>query len=271
MNQNTVIYIILSAILLYLYYRKKDISIFVAFVVVAGATLLFGRSFTSEGFVEGNTSGGGVDKECAKLGFTAPKIQKKKWKESLVNSLKNIQKVAGKHWPFEDMGETKPKNDNAKKNFNKVASNDFIKSEGVKIKEGKENEELAIKFVGGAAGMYNTLIVEPSEENEKKLWKEITSDSVTKGIKGGEMYVKLLKKNHDNLKKDDADKDVLALSQYLVCLAKQWLLIFKQLKPALGSGDGGDDAGDDGEGDGEDEDKKKKKTKKKSKKDDDDE
>ena len=33
MNQKVVIYIILSAILLYLYYRKKDFTIFVAFAV----------------------------------------------------------------------------------------------------------------------------------------------------------------------------------------------------------------------------------------------
>jgi hypothetical protein len=49
MNQKVVIYIILSAILLYLYYRKKDFTIFVAFAVVAGATLIFRDLTVNEG------------------------------------------------------------------------------------------------------------------------------------------------------------------------------------------------------------------------------
>jgi hypothetical protein len=49
MNQQSVVYIILSAILLYLYYRKKDFTIFVAFAVVAGATLIFRDLTVNEG------------------------------------------------------------------------------------------------------------------------------------------------------------------------------------------------------------------------------
>ena len=41
MNQKTVIYIILSAILLYLYYRKRDLSILMAFIVLVASTLIF--------------------------------------------------------------------------------------------------------------------------------------------------------------------------------------------------------------------------------------
>ena len=39
LNQKTVIYIILSAILLYLYYKRGGIAIFVAFAVVVAGTL----------------------------------------------------------------------------------------------------------------------------------------------------------------------------------------------------------------------------------------
>ena len=74
MNQKVVIYIILSAILLYLYYKRGDIAIFAAFAVVAGATLIFRSATIGE---EGFGGGGGGGKGCAKMGFTAPKIDKK--------------------------------------------------------------------------------------------------------------------------------------------------------------------------------------------------
>jgi hypothetical protein len=267
MNKETVIYIILSAMLLYLYYRRREIAIFVAFVVVAGGTLIFRESMPSyEGFIEGNTSGGNVDKDCAKLGFKPPKIQKKKWKESLVNSLKNIKNVADKYWPFNDIIGNKPKNDTAKENYTKVVENDFFKKESKSINK-ENNQDFAMKFIGGAVEMYDGLVNSDDKKKEEKVWKELTPEVVNKAIKGGEMYITLLKKNHENLKKNDADKDVLTLSKYLVCLAKQWLMIFKQLKSVLGSDDG-DEGGEDEEDD--DSDKKKKSKKSKKKKDDED-
>ena len=78
MNQRIVIYIILSAVLLYLYYSRRDLAIFAVFVVVVGATLIFGDR-SAEGFSVGGIGGGGgdkIDKECTKLGFTAPRPQK---------------------------------------------------------------------------------------------------------------------------------------------------------------------------------------------------
>jgi hypothetical protein len=276
MNQKVVIYIILSAILLYLYYRKKDFTIFVAFAVVAGATLIF-RSATigEEGF-------GGGDKECAKLGFKPPKIQKKNWKKSLVTTLKNIQKVADKHWPFEDMLDVKPKNDDAKKNFSMITNNAFYKVESAKIRDDKKKQDIQMKFLGGAAGMYEAFITSPSDEKKEKLSKDLNSEDVAKAIKGGEMVLALLKKNHENLKKEykaggiEMETGVNDLSQYLICLCKQWITIWKALQKAKIGGesdDNGDDKGDDEDEDDEDEKpkkKKKKSTKKKSKKVDDD-
>lgn len=265
MNQRVVIYIILSAILLYLYYRNRDITVFAAFVVVVSGTLLFRGATT---FSEGLTGGGGgkVNKECSKLGFKPPKIQKKNMKGKLLTALKNIQTVADKHWPFNDLMGGKPKNDNAKDIFKNATDNDYIKKEQKKFNNDKETSDLAMKFLGGSVQMYDALLLEPSEEKEEKLWKEMNLDNINKAIKGGEMYSTILKKNHDNLKKDDADKDVLALSQYFICLSRQWLTIWKQVKSA--KDDGGDDSGDDGDKDKEPE--KKKSRKKKSKKTDDD-
>jgi hypothetical protein len=96
------------------------------------------------------------------------------------------------------------------------------------------------------------------------------------------MVLALLKKNHENLKKEykaggiEMETGVNDLSQYLICLCKQWITIWKALQKAKIGGesdDNGDDKGDDEDEDDEDEKpkkKKKKSTKKKSKKVDDD-
>jgi len=260
MNQKAVIYIILSALLLYLYYRKNDFTIFVAFAVVAGATLIFrNATIGQEGFRGG-------DKECAKLGFKPPNIQKKNWKKSLVNSLKNIQKVADKHWPFENMTENKPKNDDAKKNFSMITNNAFYKEESAKIRKDDEKQDNQMKFIGGAAGIYEAFIISPSDEKKENLLKELTSEFVTKAIKGGEMVLALLKKNHEYLKKEykaagqEMETSLNNLSQYLICLCKQWITIWKALQKAKF---GGKDGADDASGGDDDEEKPKNKNKKK--------
>jgi hypothetical protein len=275
MNQKVVIYIILSAILLYLYYRKKDFTIFVAFAVVAGATLIFRSATIGE---EGFSAGGGGDKECAKLGFKPPKIQKKNWKNSLVTTLKNIQKVAEKHWPFEGMTGDKPNNDDAKKNFNMITNNAFYKGETAKIRKDENKQEIQMKFIGGAVGIYDALIISPSDEKDAQIMKLLNSGDISKAIKGGEMVLTLLKKNHDNLEKDykaggqEMETGVKNLSQYLICLCKQWITIWKALQKAKIGDEGGDKGDDEGEhGDEEDKPKKKKANKKKKKKSGDDE
>ena len=62
MNQKVVIYIILSAILLYLYYKRGGIAIFAAFVVMVAGTLFASKR---EGFGFGGGGGGKGDKACA--------------------------------------------------------------------------------------------------------------------------------------------------------------------------------------------------------------
>jgi hypothetical protein len=265
MNQKVIIYIILSAILLYLYYRKKDFTIFVAFAVLAGATLIFrSATMSEEGF-----SGG--DKECAKLGFKPPKIQKKNWKKSLVSTLKNIQNVADKYWPFEDMLGSKPKNDDSKKDFSMVTNNAFYNKESEKIRKDKEKQDIQMKFLGGAVGIYDALIISPSDEKDAQIMKLLNSGDISKAIKGGEMVLTLLKKNHDNLEKDykaggqEMETGVKNLSQYLICLCKQWITIWKALQKAKIGDEGGDKGDDEGE-DGDEEEKPKKKKKNSNKK-----
>jgi hypothetical protein len=268
-----------------LYYKKQDLAVFAAFVAVVAGTLFASATIGEEGF--GIGGGGGGDKECAKLGFKPPKIQKKNWKKSLVTTLKNIQKVADKYWPFEDMLGSKPNNDDAKKDYSMVTNNAFYKEESVKIRKDEKKQDIQMKFLGGAASLYDAFIISPSDKKKENLLKEINSEFVTKAIKGGEMMLALLKKNHENLKKEykaggiEMETGVNNLSQYLICLCKQWITIWKALQKAK-FGDEGDEGGDGGDkGDDEDGDegdeeekpkkKKKKSTKKKSKNNDDDE
>ena len=271
-NQKTVIYIILSAILLYLYYKRGDIAIFAAFVVVVAGALFAGAR---EGM---NLGGGGKgDKECAKLGFTAPKINKNDIKGGITKAMKNIQKVAVKYWHFEDYGGDKPIKDKATEHYSAVTDNINFKTERRKIENSKEELENSRIFLGNSLELYDLI------KNNEKIDESITkiSDNLANGIKGGNIYLSLLKKNHIFLAKEykaggvEFDKDVKNLSQYLICLCTQWLSIWKQIQKAKGSGGSGGDKDDEGGDDGDDdeEEKPKKKNtkatkKKKSKKDD---
>ena len=128
MNEKTIVYIILLGLLLYLYYKKRDIMIIFAFMVVLGSTFIFGE--IREGAKSGKGKGGGG---CAKMGFTAPKISKGDLSGSLENALKNIEKVANKHWPFDDMMGNKPKNDKAKETYEGVVKSEYFEGESKKF------------------------------------------------------------------------------------------------------------------------------------------
>ena len=84
MNQKTVIYIILSAILLYLYYKRGSIAIFVAFAVVTAGTLFSGNPMSEGfGFGGGKKKKSGSGSNCANLGFAEVKIEKNKIPQNL--------------------------------------------------------------------------------------------------------------------------------------------------------------------------------------------
>ncbi len=145
MNEKTIVYIILLALLLFLYYKKRDVMIILAFMVVLGSTFIFGG--IREGAKSGKGKGGGG--HCAKLGFTAPKIDKKDIKGSLEKTLKNIEKVANKHWPFDDMAGNKPKNDKSKETYEGVVKSEYFQGESKKIENDKAKQENSFMFVLG--------------------------------------------------------------------------------------------------------------------------
>ena len=140
MNQKVIIYIILSAILLYLYYKRGNLAIFAAFVAVVGGTLIFRDQIQNddrEGFGMG---GGGGDKECAKMGFTETKMDKK----NLIGSLKkindNFKKAVLKYAKFNDDGAPEPKKETIEL-LKPLAKDSEL--EAIIEKEQKENKYLS--------------------------------------------------------------------------------------------------------------------------------
>ena len=279
MNQKVVIYIILSAILLYLYYRKGDLAIFAAFVVVVTGTLILGKGGGDEGFGMG---GGGGDKECAKLGFKEVKIDKKDINGSLEKALRNIEKVAETKWPFEkgDIEGKRTEDKTVEANWKVITNSTFLKdwSKGIGEKKPKETKELdAINGLWASAeALYRKFILRKSTDAENSAVVNEHNVNLDKIIKSGPIVIEFINKlkNSDEIK--DADDGVKDILNYITCFVKQWISIFESLKKAMPVDDGDEKpkkknkkkkkSDDDEEGGGgEDEDEKpKKKTKKNS-------
>ena len=272
MNQQTVIYIILSAILLYLYYKRGGIAIFVAFVVVVAGTLFAsGSAGAREGLSVGGVGKG--DKECAKMGFTAPKIDKKDIKGSLEKILKNFKKVVE---PYADVGRGFDIGKSGKeyKAITEMGSMGSAKDIQTKWQEDKNNN--LSELLDHSFRLFDPYIFTPSEEQQQKfidgkLSELVKNKEVKKIINGGNRLVKMLEdiKKLDETK--ELDKKAKAFLNAAICAFKQTVLIWKSLDKAMGSSGGGED--DEGEDDEEEKPKKKKKkvTKKKKKSDEDDE
>ena len=274
MNQRSVIYIILSAILLYLYYKRGGIALFVAFVVVVAGTLFAGAS-SREGM---KGKGGNTDKECAKMGFTAPNIEIRddELGESLEKEMKKIKKVADKYWPYDARGETNDETD-------KTNLHEFIGVYSKKLKENKlsnEDSQGVDRFIEFGKDIYFRVYNQDEKTREKITLKP---SQLPKGymkkffIPGGNQILKILEdvSKSDELKGKGSKK----LATYLICLSTHWIAILKKIDSlATGKPVGSDkntskkDDGDEGGDDEEEKPKKKKNTKatkkKKSKKDD---
>ena len=268
MNPKTVIYIILSAILLYLYYRSGGLDVFAGFIVLVSSTLIFGKDMR-EGAK--NKSGGGGDKECEKMGFKQPKLVKNSdgdVDESLEKEMKTIKKVADKYWPYDAKGDSK---DETEKESIKEYVNIYFKV----VKENKPSEEdgkNAEGFTLIAQSVWSA-VYDPDESKRKKLNLKpdgIPKGYLTKAVSGGNTVLKTLEKvgKSDELKNAGAKK----INKYLICLCKQWTAIFKILDGmAGGKKDGGGKKKKSKNDEDEEDDSTKKKKKSKTKKDEDEE
>ena len=276
MNQKVVIYIILSAILLYLYYRRKDGAIFAAFVVMVAGTM-FASASEREGFGFGGGGGGG-DKECAKLGFITPKIDKKDINGSLEKVMKNFKTVVSKYIKF-DGKYTEPKEEyNDALKFIQEAK--IVGSEVKNLQQYKEKidnvENFGIKTFQLIVMPYMTM---PSKEGQTVIIEKLGelnkkddkgNSQIMLFLKGGQIVLDILNKIKKSDEMKDATKDVNNILSVSICSVKQFILIWQNIQKA--SQGGGDKAGDKDGGDEEEKSNKKKKStnKKKSKKDDED-
>jgi len=276
MNQKTVIYIILSAILLYLYYKRGGIILFAAFAVVTAGTLFAGAGAGArEGMGLGGGKGGGGDKECAKMGFKPIKLDKDDLVGSLEKVMKNIETVAEKQWPFEKGDiEGKRTDDKAFEESWKIIQESSVVKEV--LKKGRDDPDMVslLTIFDPITEIYSIFVGKNPKTTTAKneaITKYNTS-ALDEMIKSGSTVIKLL----ERIKKSDEIKDggakVQKIMTYIMCLVKHWISIFKEMRKVTGGGGGGKDEGDDDGGkDGDDDGEKKKKKKKKTTKKKDDE
>jgi hypothetical protein len=242
-NQQTVIYIILSAILLYLYYLKRELSIFMAFAVVVIGTLILEKESDEEGFGLG---GGGVDKKCAKIGFKPVKINDDDINGSLKKVFENFKSVTSKYVTYSEKNVV-PK-DEYKSAIDTIGKFEILKSEMENLNKDTNNQDYIMSIILLSMSMLNSYLMQTAEEPRadfiKLLDKLKTKDS--KGrvgfelvIKGGEMGLKVI----NNIQKSDemkaASKEVKNAFSVITCTFKQVLTIWKKLEKS-GGGGGGD-------------------------------
>jgi hypothetical protein len=245
MNQQTVIYIILSAILLYLYYLKRELSIFMAFAVVVIGTLILEKESDEEGFGLG---GGGVDKKCAKIGFKTVKIDNDDINGSLKKVFDNFKSVTSKYVTYAER-EVVPK-DEYKSAIETIGKFEIIKSEMENLNKDKENQDYLMSIMFGSMSMLHSYLMQTAEEPRtsfiKMLDKLKTKDD--KGrvgfeliSKGGELGLKVI----NNIQKSDemkaASDEVKNAFSVMSCSFKQVLTIWKKLEKSGGGGGGDSD------------------------------
>jgi hypothetical protein len=231
LHQKTVIYIILSAILLYLYYLRRDLAVFAAFAVVVAGTLIVGKDLDSiEGMTRrrGGGGGGGGGGGCANMGFTAPKIKKDDdgdLGESLETEIKKIKEIADKYWPYDMKGDSDKENEKEiiKKYYGVFAK---IVQENKFSKD--ENTTFDI-FMETCKSIYEQV---NSSDKSKRKQLTIKASDLPKGYL--KEIVSVANKFHvilNKVRKSDELKDAGAkkLARYLSCLCKHWITIFTEV------------------------------------------
>jgi len=273
LNQKTVIYIIISAILLYLYYKRGGIAIFVAFMAVVAGTLFAGAN---EGFSIGG-KGGNTDKECAKMGFTETKIDKKNKIGSLKKINDNFKKTLLKYATFDgDRGEFKLTKE-TEELLKPIGEDPEAKS---KIEKAQNEIKDLFSFIILVYVLFmNTYNKSDSGEMQfnvfgeqrpvQKLLDDFNKENngtteFKKAIIAGESLLKMLNevKTLDVVK--NADKKTKEAWNFLICAIKHAINNIKKLDKTLNDkGDGGDGGDDDADSDEKPKKKKKKATNKK--------
>jgi hypothetical protein len=258
LHQKVVIYIILSAILLYLYYKRCDLAIFASFIVVVLGTLIIRKDFDS---VEGMKGKGGG--ECAKMGFTEPKIVKDKNNdvgESLEKEMKKIKKIADKYWPYDEKGDS---NDETEK----TSMAEYIKVYAKITKKttfSKEEDEAVKMFMEVSKSLYYK-VNNPDESKREKIESKLSD--LPKGYIKKYFIPTKLSSLLEKISKSSELKDQGAkkLAKYLTCLCNHWIAIWTKID-SMATGKKMDSSNNEDKETDEEEEKPKKKQKKATKK-----
>lgn len=255
-NQKTTIYIILSAILLYLYYRKRDLTIFAGFAAVVVGTLILGKGRDIEGNTgrrsgnKGKGSGGGKDSGsdyCSSLNFADPTIDKTRVVTSLIELNDNFKKICGKYLRFEGRGPDLNKEGGAI--LGSLFEDEKIKEKLNSILENfqKENQENFFAYMIGTNSLLLNnytetdkgelrFIVFGSDQPVKKTLNDLTKDDYKffkSAISCAKALVTTIDKimNLEEIKKQDTKtKD---LFKFMKCAVNHTIKVLNNLKEAL--------------------------------------
>lgn len=233
-----IIYVVISAILLYLYYLKKDIKIFGAFVVVMIEIYRLKRSGSGyEGF---NLKLGksGNDKECAMFGFSKPNI---KDEDSFINELQKTEKIYKKNVSkFLSDSEKEPSKDV------KIIVDTFSKNKQVVKLIQKDSGS----FVTASNYIQNEINSDDGIKRMKNLFKKILDvsdktmgDTTIKCIEEGEQLLKEIIDIGKQPEIKNGSKKTKKMYSFIKCLCSHWISIWKNIQENIGksSGDSNDD------------------------------
>jgi hypothetical protein len=245
-----IIYAVISALLLYLYYLKRDLSIFAAFIVVVLEMIRTTNrdGFLNEGFkMGGGGGGGGMDSKCSTMGFSKPTIAEKTLVADLEKEMKKIKKVADKHWPYDDWkGSSK---DESKSEYFKPimeAIQEVNKDERQDAGDQKKENELTTQMQNMMVMLYDMASSDSKKAKDMKdsldsEFKDTNSTKKKELSKTFNDYIKIIDKQvkmfTDASKTDimkEASKESKQVLDYLICLFTQWNLIFTVVNDVLG-------------------------------------
>jgi len=245
-----IIYAVISVLLLYLYYIKRDLSIFAAFIVVVLEmirTTTRQGGFILEGFKMGG-DGDGIDSKCKKLGFSKPSISEKSLVSDLEKEMKKIKTVADKHWPYDDWKGTTTDKEKQQYFVPITKAMQEVAKENTKDAEDQKDQNTRMQDI--MVMLYDMASSDSKKAKDMKdVWdsefKDMTSTKKKELSKTLKDFIKMIDKQvkmfTDASKTDimkEASKESKQVLEYLICLFTQWKIIFTAVNSALEKGAG---------------------------------
>jgi hypothetical protein len=241
MNSKAVIYIILSAILLYLYYKRGGFAIFAAFVAVVFGTLILGKGKD----IEGNTGKTKSGSSCSALKFTKPTINKKKVVPNLIALNDNFKEVCSKYLNTENLG----LNAEGAAIMDPIFKDNELKKQiDTIMKKLEKNQKEFFAYVVGTSSLLLNKKYEKSETGEmtftffgskapvKKILNDLTKDDYDffkSAVSGANILLEIIDeiKNIDGVKKQG--NKTTDIFNFMKCSVEHTIKVLNNLKGAL--------------------------------------